>query len=160
MLRSCFQRIVAMNFKPGSLTGQSVALTGKVLGMDRAEMNRWIVVAGGSASHQVDRNTTLLVSANGANATTTKFAKANRLGIPILSEQTFSDVIEGRMTLATAIANRAVGTASSPAPKQAQAQAAAAVKVSTREGRLREATVKQLDKLSTETSASPYGIGF
>lgn len=150
-----------MNVAPGSLGGQTVVLTGKVLGLGRGDMHRLIVAAGGVASDKVDRSTTVLVIQNGANGNkTTKFDKANKLGIPIISDNTFRDVIEGRLSIRTAIASHTVGTASAPVNAAATTPAPRPPKVNKREARQRAATVQQLQRLSDESSSGPYGIGF
>ena len=140
-----------------SLLGQTVALTGKVLGIGRSEMNATIMRAGGHASDRVDAATTLLVAEDGAGHTTTKFKAATRRGIPIISGQMFRKVLEGRVTLQAAVASQSLtGTP----PAAAKPPTPPVKKIGKREIRQRDAAARQLEQLATKPPAGPYGIGF
>ncbi|WP_344338184.1 NAD-dependent DNA ligase LigA, partial [Kitasatospora putterlickiae] len=76
----------------GPLTGQAVVVTGSMTGplaaLSRNEMNELVERAGGKASSAVSGRTTLLVAGEKAGS---KRAKAETLGIPILTPDEFAD---------------------------------------------------------------------
>ncbi len=77
----------------GPLTGLSVVVTGALEAMTREEARRAITAAGGRPTDSVSRRTALLVAGREAGS---KLEKATRLGVPVLDEETFLAVIEGR----------------------------------------------------------------
>jgi len=141
---------------PNSLAGQTVVLTGKVLGIGRRDMFRTINQAGGIAADKVDANTTLLVVAGGATgAQTTKFKAAARRGLPIISDAIFRGVIEGQITVQV-VSMMTMGTQQG-IPKAAKAVALNSTK---RELRQRASAGKQLDQLAASKTTGLYGISF
>ncbi|MFB8406797.1 NAD-dependent DNA ligase LigA [Streptomyces sp. NPDC055912] len=79
----------------GPLTGMAIVVTGgmsgALAGRNRNEMNDLIKAAGGSPSGSVSKKTSILVA--GANAGS-KLAKAEELGIRVLTEQEFADLVQ------------------------------------------------------------------
>ncbi|MEY9944966.1 DNA ligase (NAD+) [Kitasatospora sp. GAS1066B] len=78
----------------GPLAGQAVVVTGSMTGalaeLSRTEMNELIERAGGKASSSVSKRTTLLVAGEKAGS---KRAKAEELGIPIVTPEAFADLV-------------------------------------------------------------------
>ncbi|WP_331766762.1 NAD-dependent DNA ligase LigA [Embleya sp. NBC_00896] len=80
--------------EPGPLTGKSVVVTGAMTGalaaLSRNEMNELIERAGGTASSSVSKKTSLVVAGDKAGS---KRAKAETLGIPLLTPEEFADLV-------------------------------------------------------------------
>ncbi|MER8187929.1 NAD-dependent DNA ligase LigA [Kitasatospora sp. NPDC094015] len=83
----------------GPLAGESVVVTGSMAGgpldgLSRNEVNELIERAGGKASSSVSKRTTLLVAGEKAGS---KRAKAEELGIRILTPEQFAELVEEQL---------------------------------------------------------------
>ncbi len=78
--------------KGGALDGKTVVVTGTLSSMSRQEAEEKIRAAGGNAASSVSKNTSFLVAGEKAGS---KLAKANQLGIRVLSESEFIELING-----------------------------------------------------------------
>ena len=76
----------------GPLTGRTLVVTGTLAGFSRQEAEEAIRTAGGRASSSVSKKTDYLVA--GAEAGT-KLDKAQKLGVPILDEAAFKQLLAG-----------------------------------------------------------------
>ncbi len=76
----------------GPLTGQTVVVTGTLDGMTRDEAKRAIAAAGGTATESVSKKTAFVVAGPGAGS---KVATANRLGVPVIDQDAFAQVLAG-----------------------------------------------------------------
>lgn len=76
---------------PQTLAGLSIVVSGTIPGYDREEAKAAIVDRGGKAAGSVSKRTAVLVAGPGAG---TKLAKAESLGIPVLAEDKFEDLLE------------------------------------------------------------------
>jgi DNA ligase (NAD+) len=77
----------------GPLSGKTLVVTGTLLGFSRSEAEEAIRAAGGHAGSSVSAKTDYLVAGNKAGS---KLAKAESLGVPVLDEDGFRRVLEGR----------------------------------------------------------------
>ncbi len=77
--------------KEGIFSGQSVVLTGTLSGYKRSEAQKLIEERGGVCQSSVTAKTTLVLAGEEAGS---KLAKAQKLGIKIIDEQTFKEMIE------------------------------------------------------------------
>lgn len=75
----------------GPLSGKTLVLTGSLPGMTRDEATRRIEAAGGRTSSSVSKKTDYLLA---GEASGSKYAKAEKLGVPILDEAAFRDLLE------------------------------------------------------------------
>lgn len=76
----------------GPLTNATVVITGALQAMSRDDAKRAVVAAGGRATDSVSRQTSLLVAGPGGGS---KLAKAERLGVPIVDEAAFLEILGG-----------------------------------------------------------------
>jgi len=76
----------------GPLTGLTVVVTGTLEGMTREDARRAISAAGGTATDSVSKRTDLVVAGPGAGS---KLATANRLGVPVLDQAAFAELLAG-----------------------------------------------------------------
>jgi DNA ligase (NAD+) len=76
----------------GPLHGKTVVVTGTLPGFTRPEAEEAIRVAGGKAGGSVSRKTDYLVAGENAGS---KLAKAEELGVPVLDEAAFRQLIAG-----------------------------------------------------------------
>jgi DNA ligase (NAD+) len=76
----------------GPLMGRTLVVTGTLAGFSRQEAEEAIRTAGGRASSSVSKKTDYLVA--GAEAGT-KLDKAQKLGVPILDEAAFKQLLAG-----------------------------------------------------------------
>ena len=94
-------RLLAVGFDPrwskreapadSPFAGKTVVLTGTLVGMSRDEAKASIMALGGKASGSVSNKTDLVVAGPGAGS---KLSKAEKLGIPILDEESFLKMLE------------------------------------------------------------------
>ena len=77
---------------PAVLEGLTIVVSGAMPGYDREGAKEAITARGGKASGSVSKKTSLVVAGPGAGS---KAAKAESLGIPVISEQLFADLLEG-----------------------------------------------------------------
>lgn len=75
----------------GVLSGKTVVLTGTLPSMTRDEATRLIEAAGGRTSSSVSKKTDYLLA---GEASGSKYAKAEKLGLPILDEAAFRELLE------------------------------------------------------------------
>lgn len=75
---------------PQTLAGMTVVVTGAVPGYTRDGAQAAIVARGGKAAGSVSRKTTVLVA---GDASGTKFARAEALGVPILDADRFAELL-------------------------------------------------------------------
>ena len=77
-----------------SLKGLQYCITGKLnIWKNREELTKTIESLGGKVTGTVSKNTTHLIN-NDINSTSAKNKKAHELGIPIITEQMFADIID------------------------------------------------------------------
>jgi DNA ligase (NAD+) len=76
----------------GPLRGLTVVVTGTLDAMTRDEARRAIGAAGGTATDSVSKKTDVVVAGPGAGS---KLATANRLGVPVIDQNEFAQVLAG-----------------------------------------------------------------
>ncbi len=76
----------------GAFAGRSVVFTG-TMSMARAEAEELVRHQGGRVSGSVSKATNFLVAGEEAGS---KLEKARKLGVPVLTEQQFLDMVHGR----------------------------------------------------------------
>ena len=74
------------------LAGLTIVVSGAMPGYDREGAKEAITSRGGKAAGSVSKKTSLVVAGPGAGS---KAAKAEALGIPVITEQQFADLLEG-----------------------------------------------------------------
>ena len=90
-------REIGVNFngeqtvKSDKLAGKTIVLTGTLSLFTRKQATEIIERLGGRASGSVSKKTTFVVAGENAGS---KLKKANDLGIPVLTEQEFQDLIQ------------------------------------------------------------------
>ena len=77
----------------GPLTGKTLVVTGSLAGFSRQEAEEAIRVAGGHAASSVSAKTDYLVAGEKAGS---KLAAAAKLGVPVLDEAAFRELLGGR----------------------------------------------------------------
>ena len=77
----------------GVLAGRTLVVTGTLPGMNRAEAEEAIRAAGGKAAGSVSRKTDYLVAGENAGS---KLQKAQELGVPVLDEEAFRQLLAGQ----------------------------------------------------------------
>jgi DNA ligase (NAD+) len=75
----------------GPLAGKTVVLTGTMPSLTRDEATKLIEAAGGRTSSSVSKKTDFLLS---GEASGSKYAKAEKLGVKIIDEIAFRDLIK------------------------------------------------------------------
>jgi BRCT domain type II-containing protein len=137
------------------LQGKEIVLTGKVLGENRMDTSRRIMDAGGTTADKVTSLTSLVVVA-GNPATcrqTTKFKAARKLGIPIIGDTLFGNLLRGAVTWDQAVR-----------PAAQQAAAAAPATPAKPKGKHPAKVTKQINALVRESAKgvekSPYAAAF
>ena len=76
----------------GALAGKTFVLTGTLSGFTREEASERIRALGGTVSSSVSKKTDYLLAGEKAGS---KLAKAEKLGVTVLSEEAFVRLIEG-----------------------------------------------------------------
>lgn len=79
--------------KKGPLTGSVVVITGTLPTLSREDAEGRVRAAGGKAASSVSKKTTFVVAGEAAGS---KLAKAQELGVPLLTEAEFLDRLSGR----------------------------------------------------------------
>ena len=74
------------------LAGLTIVVSGAMPGYDREGAKEAITSRGGKAAGSVSKKTSLVVAGPGAGS---KAAKADALGVPVITEQQFADLLEG-----------------------------------------------------------------
>ncbi len=77
--------------KTDKLAGKTLVVTGTLTGMSRAEAEALIAKNGGKASGSVSKKTAYLVAGEAAGS---KLARAQALGVPVLTEQEFLQMLK------------------------------------------------------------------
>jgi DNA ligase (NAD+) len=77
---------------PRTLEGLTVVVTGSLPNFSRDEAKEAILVRGGKASGSVSKNTSYVVAGENAG---TKLDKAEQLGVPVLDEDGFRQLLAG-----------------------------------------------------------------
>ena len=72
------------------LAGMTIVVTGTLETMSRSEIEKKIVDNGGKASSSVSKKTSLVVAGKDAGS---KLDKANALGIKVISEREFLEIV-------------------------------------------------------------------
>ena len=75
----------------GAFDGKTVVVTGTLSRMSRAEAEEAIRRAGGKAAGSVSKKTSMVVAGENAGS---KLAKANSLGVPVIGEEEFIELIQ------------------------------------------------------------------
>jgi DNA ligase (NAD+) len=75
---------------PRTLEGLTIVVTGTLEGFSRDEAKEAILVRGGKAAGSVSKNTSYLVAGENAG---TKLDKAEQLGVPVLDEDGFRELL-------------------------------------------------------------------
>jgi DNA ligase (NAD+) len=76
----------------GPLAGKTVVVTGTLEGYGRQEAEDAVRAAGGKPAGSVSKKTDYLVAGEGAGS---KLAKAQELGVPVLDEAAFRQLLTG-----------------------------------------------------------------
>lgn len=84
---------VAKTASDGRLAGQAFVFTGTLRGLSREEAARRVRAAGGKVQADVSRTTTYVVAGEGGGR---KRDEAKRLGVPVLAEDEFLRMLEGK----------------------------------------------------------------
>ncbi|MFC2620648.1 MAG: helix-hairpin-helix domain-containing protein, partial [Pauljensenia sp.] len=74
------------------LAGLTIVVSGAMPGYDREGAKEAITSRGGKAAGSVSKKTSLVVAGPGAGS---KAAKAEALGVPVITETQFADLLEG-----------------------------------------------------------------
>ncbi len=77
----------------GPLTGSAVVLTGGLEAMSRDDAKRAVVAAGGKVTGSVSRSTGFVVAGVDPGS---KLQKAEQLGVPVVDEEAFLEILDGR----------------------------------------------------------------
>lgn len=88
---------------PATLAGATIVVTGSVPGFTRDQVKEAIIERGGKAAGSVSAKTTLVVAGENAGS---KQARAQELGVPIVSPDVFSALLEGGIEAALRINDR------------------------------------------------------
>jgi DNA ligase (NAD+) len=91
ILHSGVQIVFEVHKKTGLLDGKVFVLTGTLASMTRRQAKEMIAVAGGKVSGSVSRKTDYVVAGESAGS---KLAKARELGIRIIDEVAFREMID------------------------------------------------------------------
>jgi DNA ligase (NAD+) len=91
---------------PRTLEGLSVVVTGSLPNFSRDEAKEAILIRGGKAAGSVSKNTSYVVAGENAG---TKLDKAEQLGIPVLDEDGFRELLANG-PVATAVAGSSAGS--------------------------------------------------
>jgi DNA ligase (NAD+) len=75
---------------PRTLEGLTIVVTGTLPNFSRDEAKEAIIIRGGKASGSVSKNTSYLVAGESAG---TKLDKAEQLGVPVLDEDGFRELL-------------------------------------------------------------------
>ena len=86
-----FERTDSLEITSQSLAGKIIVASGKLQNYSREEIKNCIEQNGGKAASSVSKKTDFLLA--GENIGPNKLAKANELGIPIISEEEFMEMI-------------------------------------------------------------------
>ncbi len=84
---------------PQTLAGATVVISGAMPGYDREGAKAAVLARGGKAASSVSKRTTLVVAGPGAGS---KVAKAESLGVPVVDETRFGDLLAGGVEAALA----------------------------------------------------------
>jgi DNA ligase (NAD+) len=82
-----------ISVKKSALTGKTVVFTGELKNFSRHQAEAFLRKYGGNAVSSVNRNTDFVVSGENPGS---KYDKAKKLGVKIINEKEFLDLLEGR----------------------------------------------------------------
>jgi DNA ligase (NAD+) len=79
---------------PQNLVGKTIVVTGSLIDFSRDGANEAITSRGGKAASSVSKNTDYVVAGENAGS---KLEKAEELGIPVLDEAAFKQLLQGKI---------------------------------------------------------------
>jgi DNA ligase (NAD+) len=82
------------NTLPQNLVGKTIVVTGSLIDFSRDGANEAITSRGGKAASSVSKNTDYVVAGENAGS---KLEKAEELGIPVLDEAAFKQLLQGKI---------------------------------------------------------------
>ena len=83
-----------VNKLPQNLSGKTIVVTGSLIDFSRDGANEAITSRGGKAASSVSKNTDFVVAGENAGS---KLEKAEELGIPVLDEAAFKQLLQGKI---------------------------------------------------------------
>jgi NAD-dependent DNA ligase len=98
------------------LAGKTIVVTGALENYQRADIERRIVELGGKAASSVSKNTSFVLAGTGSS-TRSKLSKAQELGVKVISEDEFEQMVKDLQ--AAAGSSAAPATAAAPPPAKA-----------------------------------------
>jgi DNA ligase (NAD+) len=78
---------------PAILAGKTIVVTGALVNYQRVDIERRITELGGKAAGSVSKNTSFVLAGTGSS-TRSKLAKAQELGVKVISEEEFEQMVK------------------------------------------------------------------
>ena len=94
MLFRSFELEQQVNTLPQNLVGKTIVVTGSLIDFSRDGANEAITSRGGKAASSVSKNTDYVVAGENAGS---KLEKAEELGISVLDEAAFKQLLQGKI---------------------------------------------------------------
>ena len=104
---------------PRTLEGLTIVVTGSLEHFSRDEAKEAILIRGGKASGSVSKNTSYLVAGESAG---TKLDKAEQLGVPVLDEDGFRELLANGPAKATGGESASAADDAGAAPESGPAE--------------------------------------